>query len=270
MDPNNDPCWVDDPCRGWTLWFDGELGLFPRESEEVELGGDYLIIPPLNLTTDTLTITAWIKPDPFWDAEEEEWVQMESFTGIVTSRHHDSINPSSTEAAGLNYGGGSSFSYDGMLCYTWNDNAADTWNWDSDIYISDWQWNFVALTVEPDKGIVYKVDESKVIQSTTNPISHSVETIDGRTLIAGDIGHARFFRGQVDDVRIYDQTLTVADIMGLAGVEGIVYVPCGSPADLVIGIKDPNDPNQPIDDQVDFLDYAMFADNWLQEFLWPF
>jgi len=51
--------------------------------------------------------------------------------------------------------------------------------------------------------------------------------------------------------------------------EGTFYVPLETPANLVP--KDP--PGAPFDpgnlDIVNFKDYAILADNWLDEFLWP-
>ncbi len=73
----------------------------------------------------------------------------------------------------------------------------------------------------------------------------------------------------MDDVRLYNRTLTVGEVMGVAGVEGLIYMPLDSIADLVVGIQDPNNPSEPIDDQVDFRDYSVLADNWLTEWLWP-
>jgi hypothetical protein len=277
MEPNNDPCWVNDtdPCRGWTLWFDGELGMFPRESKEVELGGDYLIAPPLNLTTNTASITAWIKPDPFCILDKQgactdEYEFKDGFTGIVVNRTHSTLNPSDgTEAAGLNFGGGNGFVYDGMLGYTWNNNNSNTWNWNSDIFPVNRKWNFVAIVIEPGKATSYMGDPNGALLTATNAIEHTAEELDARLLIAGDIGHKRFYRGQMDDIRIYDYSLSAGQILGLAGIEGIVYVPLTSAADLVEGIKDPCDPCDPIDDQIDFKDYNILANHWLEQHPWP-
>ena len=57
-----------------------------------------------------------------------------------------------------------------------------------------------------------------------------------------------YFPGSVDDVRIYNYALSSSEVFYLAG---------GSPVDL-------ND-----DMKIDFKDYAAFAEQWLEEQLWP-
>ncbi|MFZ0033784.1 MAG: LamG domain-containing protein, partial [Sedimentisphaerales bacterium] len=72
----------------------------------------------------------------------------------------------------------------------------------------------------------------------------------------------RLYNGLIDDVRIYDKALSQAEIASImAGGLGSVsnYHPLMSPADLYrVG---------PI--VINFTDFAVFADNWLKEKLWP-
>jgi len=269
--PNHAPQWADDPCRGWCLFFDGEGGMWPGVApipSEQFLGGDYLVMPALNLQTDTFSITAWIKPNPTFRKTADEFKG--AFTGIVTTRKHPSINPSvGTGAAGLHYGFGG-FTYDKMLAYTWNNDGPDTWNWDSDIFPVDLEWNFVAVTIAPDQATIYDVNESAgALEIAANVIPHSSDLLDAKWIIAGDIDHLRFFKGWMDDIRIYDYTLSTGEIMNLAGVEGIVYFPNRSVANIVPKTPPPEnyDPNNP--DIVNFLDYSILADNWLKEHMWP-
>ena len=270
IEPNNDPCWFSDsdPCRGWTLWFDGEVGWHPGTDTN---GGDYLVVPALNLNSNTVTIAAWLKPDPWLlDAKKMIYGQKESFTGLVHTRDGNSVG-------GMSYASGSGFTYDGSFGYVWNDNAQPTWIFESDIFIPDWQWSFAAVVIEPDQAVLYLMDANNpadpnddVLRSATNAIPNWVEEIDGRTIIAGDENSgSRFFRGQMDTVRIYDVSLTPGQILGLAEMTGIVYVPLSSAADLCVGNKNPTDPCAPIDDQIDFCDWSKFADEWLEQKLWP-
>jgi len=102
-----------------------------------------------------------------------------------------------------------------------------------------------------------------------------VDDLDGHYAIAADGGIIegswtdRFFRGQLDAVRVYDYSLSPGEILGLAEMTGIVYLPLKSDADLCVGNKSPTDPCAPIDDQIDFCDWSKFADEWLEEKLWP-
>jgi len=66
------------------------------------------------------------------------------------------------------------------------------------------------------------------------------------------------FPGKIDDIRVYDYTLSRSEIMYLAGVSGTVYVPLD---DWRADIDD--------DDRVDLTDYSILADNWLDMYLWP-
>jgi len=268
--PNHAPLWVlGDPCRGTVLSFDGEGGQYPGvepEKDEPMSGGDYLIGPALNTASNTMSITAWIRPNPTFGKTDLEF--KDGFTGIWTQRTKDKMNPSEgSEAAGLNFAGGGGFIYDGMLGYTWNDNSADTWNWNSNIYPPNLEWSFVAVVIEPDKATVYIGEPNNTLLTATNAIAHDPDLLDAQFRIAGDIGNLRFFKGLMDDIRIYDYSLSAGNILGLAGIPGIVYVPLTSDADLIVGDKDPCYPE--VDDQIDFEDYTQLAKHWLETHLWP-
>jgi hypothetical protein len=278
MEPNNDPCWFSDadPCRGWTLWFDGEVGLHPDVDAN---GGDYLVIPPLNLNSNTVSITAWLKPDP-WLVSPQKGVyeQKAAFTGIVHSRDGNTV-------AGINYGSGGGWTYSMELAYVWGLSGGwcgGGWcDWSSGISIPDWRWLMVALVVKPEQATLYLADTNgtsdpndDVLHSAINAVGHELQEFDGRTLIAGDgSGWAdRFFRGQMDDVRIYNYSLSQEDINDLSNdipVSGIMYFPLNSEADLCVGRKDPCDPCSPVNDQIDLCDFSRFADEWLETKLWP-
>jgi hypothetical protein len=275
-DPNNTPTWFNDPCRGWCLYFDGEEGWGRPGEEPTALGGDYLLIPPLNLNRDAVTITAWVYPQPTFGKNGD--AMMDGFTGIVHQRDHDGgwgIDGSTT--AGLSYGSGGGFVYDGSMGYVWNDNASNTWSFETGIYIEPLEWNFLALTIEPSQAVCYRVSQSGALESATNAIAHDAEEFDFYTGIASDWnGTLRFFKGRMSDVRIYGRTLAIGEIMGLGGMTGLIYVPNTSVAN--ISPKDPNlspdpnlkdgyDPNNL--DIVNFLDYDLLAENWLEEYLWP-
>ena len=82
----------------------------------------------------------------------------------------------------------------------------------------------------------------------------------------------RFFRGQMDDIRIYGFSLTkaqVQDVVNDIPLTGTMYFPLASDADLCVGRKDPCDPCGIINDQIDLCDFSKFADEWLESELWP-
>jgi len=177
-----------------------------------------------------------------------------------------------TSAAGLAYGGQdggkAGYGWSGYIGYTWNDNAKDTWSFSSGLDPNEEEWNFVAVVIEPGKASLYLSDGNS-LASVINAIPHDPEEWDGIAHIGrdGQDYTNRSFRGAIDDVRIYDYSLSAGQIMGVAGVEGIVYLPLSSVADLVVGDKDPCYPN--VDERIDFRDYGVLTEHWLREVLWP-
>jgi hypothetical protein len=246
----DEPVWttdvapVLDPCDpNHALDFDGE--------------DDYLNVPNSPSTnfagTENMTITTWIK------GTAAAWTHL-----VVSAKVPEDIEDGADRhATGLGIGGS-----DGQFMYFWNNYE---WWWDPGFMIEDEVWTFMAIAVEPTKATAYVYDGND-IGLAINEVEHGpLEDFDIGcwSVIAQDAGDAGYFDGVMDDVRLYNRTLTTGEVMGIAGVEGFVYLPLDSVADLVVGIQDPNDPNAPVDDQVDFRDYAILGDNWLTEWLWP-
>jgi hypothetical protein len=77
-------------------------------------------------------------------------------------------------------------------------------------------------------------------------------------------GSERYFDGAIDDVRIYDRALTQAEIGSLAG-KTAVYT---QPFYILLSPRDP-DIDMNSDGTIDLKDYALLADTFLDEVLWP-
>lgn len=137
---------------------------------------DSVSLPALNLNTDTVTMTAWIKRNGLQG----------NAAGICFSRAGSTI-------AGL-------FCKGDELSYDWNGGAS---SWSSGLTIPDDQWVFVALVVEPTKATLY-LDNGTYLLSSTHDAAHAVEAFDGATLIGADGDN---FNGSIDDVRIFNYTL---------------------------------------------------------------
>jgi hypothetical protein len=69
------------------------------------------------------------------------------------------------------------------------------------------------------------------------------------------------FVGLIDDVRIYNYALSTTDIMSIIGLSEL-YVPLTSQANI--------SDEEPINSKkVDFKDFVILADQWLEELVWP-
>ncbi len=163
---------------------------------------DEVIIPALNLNSNTATICAWLKRDG----------EQAVYAGIVYSRDGDTI-------AGIGSGstGKPDWKSNHELFYCWNDTE-DTWAWHSGLFVPDNKWVFVALVLEPTKATLYLGQDGK-IASATNTVKHDVEEFNGVTRIGNDLKPKfppRFFKGAIDDVRIYRRALSAQEIEQLA------------------------------------------------------
>ncbi|AQT67157.1 Alpha-amylase/pullulanase [Anaerohalosphaera lusitana] len=146
---------------------------------------DHVEISNLNLNSNTVTITAWVNPA----ATPSGW------NGIVFNRAQD--------AAGLNFGSA------GELRYHWD---GTNWGWNSGLTPTVGSWNFVALVVEPSQATIY-LNNGGSTQSATNTNTHAVQSFAGTTYIGLDSNSGtRHFNGAVDDVRIYNYSMSASEI----------------------------------------------------------
>ncbi len=156
---------------GRSLLFDGE--------------DDYVEVPPLNFTSNTVTMTAWVRPDSI----------QTPYAAIFSCRNGG--------AANLN------FKNNNRLGYHWNDTY---WTWDSGLTAPVDQATFVGLVIEPTKATLYTYDGS-TLKKAVNYGSHRPESFAARSAIGRDWGRSdRSFKGAIDDVRIYSVALSQAQI----------------------------------------------------------
>jgi PKD repeat protein len=158
-----------------------------------------ITLPALNLNTNTVTITAWVKPL----AAQNSWA------GIVFSR-------GGTTVAGLSY---TSTQVNGnyTLGYNWN-NDQNVWSWNSGLVVPTNQWSLVALAVSPTAATIYVINTNGVT-SATHTYTHVVQNFDGSTLIGDDSADGgnggRGFNGAMDDVAIFNRALTLTQLNAL-------------------------------------------------------
>jgi len=118
----------------------------------------------------------------------------------------------------------------------------------------DGAWHHAAI-VKSETQIVLYVDAEN---AGSTPDSSVFDPADAFGLAVGVLDNerlplARFFVGAIDDIRLYDRSLSQAEIASLAGRTE----PFSESFDLNV------------DGTVDFSDYAALCDAWLDEQLWP-
>ncbi len=147
---------------------------------------DYVEMPALNLNSNHVTMTAWVKRSGTQD----------SYTGIIFSR-------GGSTTAGMNFRGTTL-----ELGYHWN-GTSSTYNFASGLTIPHNQWAFIALVVEPSKATLYVNNQSAV-----NNVSHDIEEFDGITNIGRDYSY-RSYKGLIDEVTVWNRALGSSEIAEL-------------------------------------------------------
>jgi len=219
---------------------------------------------------NNMTISAWVKRNG-----EQSWV------GMVTSREGGSNSE-------LAFGGGG-FGGPGAnkVAYCWNE-IGDTWKFDSGLVVPDNTWTFVAFSADPTGATLYMRPAGGTLTSkrhviTLPPLNTFAQYFwIGRGMLAD-----RYLKGALDDVRIYNRNLDAANIAMLANQTGeptpgpVYRYRLDETSGLVVddsgdgAILSPPSPANLIDPEVEgsrsvnFRDYAILADQWLEKFLWP-
>jgi hypothetical protein len=171
------------------------------------LPNGYLSVPPLNLTTNTVSFVAWINPSG----------PQSTSTGLFFNRNGG-------DAAGFGFNGGLNPNGDKMPClgFTWNSNASATWGWNSHLFPVVGDWSLVAYVITPtnETTYLYYVDTT-VSPHTTNYLQSSinlaniVETFSTNTIYLGadtQQTSTRTFNGSMAEVALYQRALSQNDV----------------------------------------------------------
>lgn len=158
-----------------------------------------ITIPPLNLNSNAVTITAWINPA----GNQNAW------SGIFFDRESSTAN-------GLTFGTANE------LRYTWNNNAS-TYNWNSGLVPPSNQWTFVALVIRPTQAAIYMITNGVLIAATNN-VANPVQGFAGDSCIGQDTtSSSRYINGALDEVQFFNQSLTPAQLNDLAVTPAIAF-----------------------------------------------
>ena len=103
------------------------------------------------------------------------------------------------------------------LTYVWNNNHATTWNWQGAPKIPQDKWALVAIAIEADKATsyIYHREDGK-LDSAENKIPHIEQTVLNLKFGWDECCGARYFKGIIDEVMIFDRTLSADEIKMLA------------------------------------------------------
>lgn len=227
----------------------------PNYALDFDGTNDYVDIPDFNsiaggFTTNTLTISAWIRRDG----------NQADFAGIMYSTRHGAGWGDSVVIAGISMGGDADWANwtQNKLLYHWDDDVGWWLEQEMDFTVPDGVWTFCAVSVEPTQATLYMMPDGATMISEILYETHIETTFDQRWTIGmdeRDFDAARNFKGLIDDVRIFDYALSAAEICYVAeGAGGSCYQPVNSSADIDDS------------DNVDFKDYVIMANNWLAGF----
>lgn len=156
---------------------------------------DSLATAPIgSLSTNNVSFTMWVQPTGTFD----------NFSGLLMNRN-------AGVAGGFGFGNG------GQLAYTWNNNNANTYGFASGLIPPVGQWSFVALVVEPTQATLYMYSPSGLF-AATNVVAHSADVFGNNWQIGHDNqdnNANRTFNGLIDEVAVFNYSLTPAQLLSL-------------------------------------------------------
>ncbi len=159
----------------------------PGKAITLDGSGDYALPSSnLNLNSNTVTLTAWVKRN---GAQND-------FAGIVF-------------ASGGNTNAGINIDATHQLRYHWN---GDGWPFNSNLIVPNNEWAHVALVITPSNATLYLNGVG-----ATNNAANAIEQFDTPLAIGSQTSFfgARDFKGQIDEVTIWNTALTQNQIREL-------------------------------------------------------
>jgi hypothetical protein len=123
------------------------------------------------------------------------------------------VNRNAGTVAGLGY-----YSND-RLGYKWNNDGSETWSFNSGLLIPTNIWSFVAVSITPTNAILYLYNTNGLL-SATNTVAHNVMSWGGsesNIRIGSDNSVATTFNGRIDEVSVFNRSLTAAEILQVTG-----------------------------------------------------
>jgi photosystem II stability/assembly factor-like uncharacterized protein len=142
--------------------------------------GDYINFDNEDWTVTNFTVSAWVKPTGIQD----------NYTGIFMA---------DGTSAGFNFKNGNN-----SLAYHWPDGS---WSWNSGLIVEPDVWSHVAMTVDPT-GVTLYVNGV----GSKHTVSVSSADINSFKIASYQGWNSRNYRGEIEEVCIWDRTLTQDEI----------------------------------------------------------
>jgi hypothetical protein len=169
-------------------------------------------IPPLDINTNTgnaVTMSAWIYC----------YGEQAPYSGVLFERGGDASGIQiQVDSSGNN-----------ILSYDWG--SGGRWQFGSGLIIPQYQWCFVALVVTPTNGTLYLEDGTNLL-TAVDTYAETATGLTGDTYVGWDPNSGagsdtRRFDGIIDEVTVFDRSLSFADVSSL------YYAATGQPAGIV-------------------------------------
>ena len=229
-----------DPCGDAYIVYDaGGNGKLPGNVLSLESVGAYINCgsDPMFDITESITLSCWLKVNSF----DQWWVQ-------ILSRGQDSYRLASNEGK------------------DWLEFVAEGvypgWYIYGSIGVADGQWHHVIGVYEHNVAMSIYIDG---VVDVSQAMNGDIILSEADVYIGSNAHSPTNLNGWMDDVRIYNRALSQAEILYLAS-EGASSDPYYNP---VISPANVYDEEDPYEKSVNFRDYAIISDNWLEEILWP-
>ena len=180
-------------------------------------GVDQILAPPTELVTDKITLMAWLYPT----------------SELRSSLIYDRIGIGYAKwVVGLGVN-------NGQLMYHWNDGQS---GYASGLRPRLNEWNFAAITVEPERAILYLGNMDGTLTTATNIATHVETEMRYATALGGDPWYTdRKVIGQLDEAAIFNHTLSPEEVesvfrkgLGSTGAELILNFGLSSEGNLTL------------------------------------
>ena len=166
----------------------GVPGILPTDTAVNFAGDSYVSVTGMELTSSTVTMLAWIKPNG----------AINDYTGIMFDRGNS--------ATGMDIAG------DQLGCH-WNGNQ---YNYRSGLYIKQDEWNLVAMVATSTGITFYLGDMEGNFASATNTVTLSEAKFTSNFTIGGDrYSSSRYFNGDIDEALFFNKALSEDEIYSL-------------------------------------------------------